>query len=408
MKLPAFKSVPFLGVFILGLALAIGAICSEVITSPKSLLSFSWQVNFYLWVFSLLSTGWILWLSRSSRSRLLREQRREEFCSIVKGESRVVSFVVALFNVLGHSLWVFVCAILIQASWVATMRIIAQEFLYCGNYLVAESYYKLSCTSFDRPREVTSLMALEQWKRIDDGGAISDVERKILVLKQVYGPTSAQLKHFYESLSVSYFAPQFQKGGEYPGSRESFARRGLSICLASKDDLGALNFLGLIAFDQANRGEIHKARQTIIESLRYCPDQVKYAAYQLGVSELHYAAQMVGDRSLLKTLDQRCDFTGDYNVYLRKGFSDATMLAILLALGLICSAVKMFDRLFLPSLLLRRLRNQLANSQSGDQQITLLSKLTSIYLYELKFDMAQTYSKLMLNRCEQLGKGALS
>jgi hypothetical protein len=113
---------------------------------------------------------------------------------------------------------------------------------------------------------------------------------------------------------------------------------------------------------------------------------------------------MLGDQALIKVLDSKLHHI---SVPKRKGELDATSYAIIFSsVYLLLALLASRERTVLTLLFARRWRNQLVLCSSSTERIKLLDNLTTLYLYNKKFDKADSCSKLMLRRAEELGAAA--
>lgn len=183
----------------------------------------------------------------------------------------------------------------------------------------------------------------------------------------------------------------------------AFAQMSMQIYVDNEDYEGAASALGIAALIKVNRGDLRSANSLLVEAVRILPRHIGNSSNCSRLDELHFAAFMLGDQGLIKVLHSKWHHI---SVPQRKGFLDATSFAIIFPVYLLIGLLASRERTILPLLFARRWRRQLAICASGTEQIKLLDNLTTLYIYQGKLDQADSCSRLMLRRAEELGVAA--
>ncbi|MBP6349301.1 MAG: hypothetical protein KA392_07190 [Candidatus Obscuribacter sp.] len=401
MTISTFKSIPFLGLFLLGLAIASRTLFEQIESLSRSQWHFSGVSLSILLGFCALSCVWLVWLCKSAAKRELAERQWSVVWTAI-AESSTVAGVVCKSLTWGRRLiWLPVYAILLFVSFEEGIRSLGYTFLCCGNYVAAESIYR---DARNPTHENYSFMCSTMVHSYEKGIEFAlDRDKRIQALKRVYGANSSQLAFYYETLASSYLWSASRDKSYLYDESEKFACMSTQIYANNQDYESAASSMGIAAFSKANRGDLISANSLVAEALSILPGYTCSSTSKCSrLAELHYATLMVGDQSLINVLNSKCDCPDRLSVYKRKGFLDATTIAILIPIFLLLGLPIPKERTVLTRFFARRWRRQLALCASSAEQLKLLDNLTTLYLYDKKLDKADSYSKLMLKRSMEL------
>jgi len=399
-KIPTFKSIPLLGLFLLGLAIASRTLFVQIGSLARSQWHFSGEALTILLGFASLSCVWLVWLCKSATKRELAERQWRAVWSAIAESSNLASVVCKIVTFARRLIWLPVYAILLFISFDAGIRSLGCSFLYCGNYAAAESIFRVAQWPFYGSNARSSCLVIDAPRYADSGtDFMFDSQKRIEALTQVYGADSTQMAHYYEVLASSYLWSASRRISYLYDESEKFAHMSMQIYVDNEDYEGAASALGIAALSKANRGDLRSANSLLVEAVRILPWHIGNSSNSSRLDELHFAAFMLGDQALIKVLDSKWHYT---RVPKRKGSLDATSIAIIFPVYLLIGLLASRERTILTLLFSRRWRRQLACSSSSTEQIQLLDNLTTLYLFNRKLDRADSYSKLMLKRSMEL------
>jgi hypothetical protein len=402
-KIPTFKSIPFLGLFLLGLAIASRTLFVQIGSLARSQWHFSGEALTILFGFASLSCVWLVWLCKSAAKRELAERQWRAVWTAISESSNLASAVCKIVTFARRLIWLPVYAILLFVSFDAGIRSLGCTFIYCGNYAAAESIFRVAQWPFYGSNARSSCLIIDAPRCADSGPDFTlDSHKRIDALTQVYGANSSQLAFYYETLASSYLRSASRDRSCLYDESEKFARMSTQIYANNQDYESAALSMGIAAFSKANRGDLRSANSLVAEALSIHPGHI--CSSSNFTKSARYAAYMLGDQALIKVLDSKLHHI---SVPKRKGELDATSYAIIFSsVYLLLALLASRERTVLTLLFARRWRNQLVLCSSSTERIKLLDNLTTLYLYNKKFDKADSCSKLMLRRAEELGAAA--
>lgn len=385
----------------MGLAIASRTLFVQICSLPKFQWHFSGEALTILLGFASLSCVWLVWLCKSATKRELAERQWRAVRTAIAESSDFAGAAFQKVTFARHLIWLPVYAVLLFVSFDAGIRSFGYTFLYCGNYAAAESIFRVAQWPFYGSNSRSSCLVIDAPRYADNGpDFILDSRKRIAALTQVYGANSSQLAFYYETLATSYFCFASRDRSYLYDETEKFALMSRQIYANNKDYESAASALGVAAFSKANRGDLRTANSLLVEALRLLPSHVCSSSNCTKYAHLRYAIYMLGDQAKIKLLDGKWHHI---SVAKRKGELDSTSIAIIFSsVYLLLALLASRERPILTLLFARRWRRQLALGTSSFEQLKLLDNLTTLYLYDKKFDKADSCSKLMLRRSEEL------
>lgn len=414
MKIPKLKQVPYLSIWLWVLAFFSTA-TNAVITSfdKDGQMKYDYLLAWLLVVFLMAIGAGAMFCFAPARN--LGQRRWHDLRSRIvsaSGLTRVVCRVVNVFyvpvNLLFGTLGLCLCL------YVGTANL-AFIMLHCGQYSFAEFLNQLAPPPYvGRAYALTTAHC--DTRHVCKMKSVLDSDRKIAAIARVYGEESIQLGHHYQLLANEYLnsALGSRKARDYQAAflaneaAEKYAHSALYLCRKHGDNGCAIESIGIIAMSRLGREDRAGARAALLDALDCPPLVAKPGPICTSDEDLWYVAKQINDPQLLARIRpriERNDLASRSALKLLRRSElnpDTAWIPVVLFSSLLLILLKELERPILTLLFARRWRRQLALGTSSFEQLKLLDNLTTLYLYDKKFDKADSCSKLMLRRSEEL------
>jgi len=377
-------------------------------------LRYDMLFGFLLLLLVIVSCAGVLVYSAASRSLAAKRWndlwlRIVSSCGLTGLVCRVFNFVYVPVNLLFGTLGLCFCLYVGAAN-------LAFVMLHFGQYSLAEYLNQLA-----QPPYVGRAYALTtahcDTRHVCKMKSFVYEPAKIGAIARVYGEDSIQLGHHYQLLANDYLNLALEnKKSKYLELAsaefriaERFAIKSERISRMHRDNVNTTESIGIIAMSRLGREDRAGARAALLDVLDCPPLVAQPGPICTSDEDLWYVAKQINDPQLLARIRpriERNDLASRSALELLRQSEldpDTTWVKVALISSLLLILVKDSERSILTILFARRWRRQLALCASSNEQIKLLDNLTTLYLYDKKFDKADSCSKLMLRRAEELG-----
>lgn len=414
MKISKLKQIPGLSIWLWVLAFFIVA-TNLLLTSfdkpypPQKSLLLVWLLLLFMTAVGART------MIVSASGRFLAERRWNDLWPRIVSASALTGLICRFFNCIYPPVnFLFGALALYLCIYFGTANL-AFVMLHSGQYSVAEYLNR-----FAQQPNVSKTYALTtahcDTRHVCKMKSVLDSDRKIAAIARVYGEKSIQLGHHYQLLANEYLnsALGSRKARDYQAAflaneaAEKYAHSALYLCRKHGDNGCAIESIGIIAMSRLGREDRAGARAALLDALDCPPLVAKPGPICTSDEDLWYVAKQINDPQLLARIRPRIERN---DLASRSAFKllrrselepDTTWVKVALISSLLLILVKDSERCILTLLFARRWRRQLALGTSSFEQLKLLDNLTTLYLYDKKFDKADSCSKLMLRRSEEL------
>ncbi len=339
------------------------------------------------------------WLSSQPR-RKLREVAWSAVWSKIKTESNLAKAVSMLLFALTQPIVLLILCVATISLASGSARCLAMALASAENYEASERVYR-----FSNPRSQTALIS--DWDYSgprNRGKQIVNIERKISAVTSVYGSNSLELADYYTFLAEEYLQRALYLNEHQTAQRATliegsqlFGERALQIYSSHGNNAECLAALGVIAVDQMLLGRISEAQHTVANSVDLLAKSKPSGKKGYGNADLEYVANKIGDLELVKQIriaaTSRPKHTAENR---RKGFCDATSVAIAMPIIALIFLLKAWERSILTLIFRKKWILELKLAEDDIDTLAPLDKLTTLELYRGRTTEAQIYSQAML------------
>lgn len=399
MKIPNIKPVPVTyAIHISASAWLMWAISEELLDFHRTGGS---NTSFVLPTTLLLS---LVFFTRSWLSRNLKRKRKETAWSAVwskiKAESNLAEAVSMLLIALTQPIVLLILCVATTSLALNSARCLAMALASAGNYEASERLYK-----FSNPRSQTSLISAwdRPYQRYHKDQLVK-VEQKVSAVASVYGNNSSELAHYYAMLAEEHLQRALYLNEHQTAQRATliegsqlFGERALQISSSHGNNAECLKALGVIAVDQMLLGKISEAQHTVANSVDLLAKSKPSGKKGYGNADLEYVANKIGDLELVKQIRIAAASRPNYTVeQRRKGFLDATTIAIAMPIIALIFLLKAWERSILTLIFRKKWILELKLAEHDIDTLAQLDKLVALELYRGRTLEAEIYSQAML------------
>lgn len=320
--------------------------------------------------------------------------------SKIKAESNLAKVVSILLFALTQPMVVLILCVAATALASNSARCLSMTLASAGNYEASERLY-----NYSNPRSQTSLISV--WDcpyQRDNKDQLTNIEQKVSAVASVYGNNSSELADYYAFLAAASLQEALhldkcqteQRTLLFEGS-QLFGEKSFQIYSSLKNNTECSVALGVIAVDQMSLGKISEAQHTVANAVDLLANTDLCAKKGYANGDLEYAANKIGDLDLVKQIriaaTARPTCTAESR---RRGFLDATSIAIAMPVFLLIFLLKHWERKILILVFRKKWTRQLKLAADGTSTLAALDKLTALELYCGHTQEAQIYSQKML------------
>jgi len=398
MKIPTIKPISVTyAIHIIAIACLMLAISEQILDFHKT----GGSITSYVLTTLLIS---LVFFTRSRLASNLKRKRKEAGWSAVWSKIKAES---SLAKALSMLLFALTQPVVVLILWMATTalawnsaRCLAMTLASAGNYEVSERLYK-----FSNPCSKTSLISV--WDcpyQRDNKDQLVNIEQKVSAVASVYGNNSSELADYYAFLAEASLEKALyldkrqaqQRALLFEGS-QLFGEKSFQIYSSLKNNKECSVALGVIAVDQMSLGKTSEAQHTVANAVDLLANTDLCAKKGYANGDLEYVANKIGDPELVKQIriaaTSRPTYTAESR---RKGFLDATSIAIAMPIFAIFFLLKAWERKILILVFRKKWIRQLKLAADDTSTLAALDKLTTLELSRGRTQEAQIYSQKML------------
>ncbi len=269
-----------------------------------------------------------------------------------------------------------------------------------GNYEASERFYKISC-----PRSQTALILVWDFPyQRNRGEQLVNIEQKTSAVTSVYGSNSLELADYYAILAGEHWLRalylnehQTEQRTLQIGDSLLFNERALQIYSSHRNNTKCLAALCAIAIDQMSLRKISEARHSVAKAVDLLAKSEPGVRKDWAKSDLESVAKKLGDYHVAKQIQiaaASCPMRA--TEHRRKGFCDATSVAITMPIIALIFLLKAWERSILTLIFRKKWALELKLAEDAIDTLAPLDKLTILELYQGRTIEAEIYSQAML------------
>ncbi len=400
MKFPSIRPIPPRYAFhISALAWLIWALSEQILNIHRSGLgTVSTLVLLPMLLLALFFETRVLLLIKQKQP--LKEAAWSSVWSKINAESNLAKVISTLLIALTQPIILLIIGVATISLASNSARCLAMTLASAGNYEVSERLYK-----FSNPRSQTALILVWDFPcQRNHGEQLDNIERKISAVTSVYGSASLELADYYAISAGEYLLRALYLNEHQTEPRTRLIEgslllneRALQIYSSHRNDTKYLAALCAIAVDQMSLGKISQARHSVAKAVELLAKSEPGVRKDWAKSDLESVAKKLGDYNLAKQIQVAAASCPIRVIeHRRKGFLDATTIAIVMPVFLLSLLLKHWERSILTHIFHRKWIQELKLSTDCVSTIAALDKLTTLELSHGRTQEAQIYSQKML------------
>jgi DNA-directed RNA polymerase subunit K/omega len=399
MKIPTIKPIPVNYAFhIIASSCLMLAISEQILDFHRT----GGSITTYVLITTLLVS--LVFFTRSLLSSNLRKKRKEAAWSAVwskiKAESNLAKALSMLLFALTQSIVLLIVYVATISLVSNSARCLTMALASAGNYEASEQLYK-----FSNPSTQTSLISFWDYPyQRNRGEQLVNIEQKTSAVTSVYGSKSLELADYYAFLAEEYLQRALYLNKHQTAQRATlfersqlFGKRALQISSNHRNNTECSVALGVIAVNQMSLGKISEARHTVAKAVDLLVKSEASARKDWASGDLGDVANKIGDLELVKQIKiaaaSRPNYTAESR---RKGFLDATTIAIAMPIIALIFLLKAWERSILTLIFRKKWILELKQAEDEIDTLAALDKLTTLELYKGRTIEADIYSQAML------------
>ena len=399
MKIPTTKPIP------VTYALHIIASSCLMLAISEQILDFhrtGGSTTTYVLLTTLLMS--LVFFTRSWLSIDLRQKRKEAAWSAVWSEIKADSNLAKAVSMLLFALTQLIVLLILYVATTSlafnSARCLAMALASAGNYEASEQLYKFS----NRSSQTALILVWDFPYQRNRGQQLVNIEQKTSAVASVYGSNSIELSDYYailaeESLQRALSLNEHQTEQRTLLFEESllFSERALQIYSSHRDNTKCSAALGVIAVDNMSMGKISEARHSVATAVDLLAKSEPSTRKDWAKLDLESVAKKIGDNYLAKQIQvaaASCPMR--VTEHRRKGFCDATTIAIAMPIIALIFLLKAWERSILTLIFRKKWILELKLATDDISALAALDKLTTLELYQGRTIEAEIYSQAML------------